>query len=915
MSQSIPVDPQVRIGHLENGLTYYIRHNEEPKGQANFYIAQKVGSILEEEEQRGLAHFLEHMCFNGTKNFPGNNVIKYCESIGVKFGADLNAYTSIDETVYNIDNVPVGNVPSAIDSCLLILHDWADGLLLEGDDIDHERGVIREEWRSRMNAQMRMYETLLPKAYPGNRYGERMPIGLLEVIENFPYKAIRDYYEKWYRPDQQGIVVVGDIDVDAVEGKIKDIFSTIETPVNPAERFYTPIENNQEPIIAIAKDKEQPYAISYVFMKHEPIPSEMKSDMTYLIMKYALGMADAMMQQRLAELAQSPEPPFVQGVVQDDDYFLSKTEGAYTGIALTGAEGIEEGVTAVYREMLRAIRNGFTESEYDRARADYLTYVESEYNQRDKKKSADFCSEYVRHFIDNEPIMGIENEFALAQQLAPNIPVQIVNQLMAQLVSPDSNLVVLVMAPDKEDVVYPTEESMKAAMAAVAAEDIAPYEDNVSDQALMEELPEGGHVKKVKDAKLGYKKYVLSNGVTFYLKSTDFNADQIIMNARSWGGTSYYKDSESINLRSVNEVMGIGGLGQFSATDLNKVLAGKKVSVNRTVSIYNEAISGSTTPKDFETMMQLVYLGFTDVRTDEEAFKSWQTRTRAALLNAEAQPTSSIQDTIYSTLYQNSAQIRPLKSYEIDQVDYARCMQIAKERFADASDFIFFFTGNIDEETIIPLIEKYLGGLPTSGKKEKLHKTDAAKLANGVNENVFERQMEVPSSIVVLLEKNKTKYSLKSEVLSDIAMQALGIVLMEEIREKEGGTYSIQADGAVQCVPEQYGMMQVVFQTDPEKVDYLTGRVNEIIADFAANGPSEENMSKAKEYMLKSYQENLRENRYHQNVMNEYVVYGIDFMTDYEKVVNEVTADQVRKVVVDLLKAGNHGKVIMNGVK
>ena len=323
----IPVDPNVKIGKLDNGLTYYIRHNEEPKGQANFYIAQKVGSILEDEEQRGLAHFLEHMCFNGTEHFPGNGVVKYCESIGVKFGADLNAYTSIDETVYNIDNVPVAKVPSAVDSCLWILHDWADGLLLLPEDIDGERGVIHEEWRSRQNAQMRMYEQFLPVIYPNNKYGERLPIGLMEVVDNFPYQVLRDYYEKWYRPDQQGIVVVGDIDVDEVEGKIKDIFGTIATPENPAERYYVPVEDNDETIVSIVKDKEFPYSQSYFFWKHDAYPDAMKGDMNYLVYQYALGMASMMMNERLKEFSQLPEPPFMQAQFgSDEDFFIAKTK-------------------------------------------------------------------------------------------------------------------------------------------------------------------------------------------------------------------------------------------------------------------------------------------------------------------------------------------------------------------------------------------------------------------------------------------------------------------------------------------------------------------------------------------------------------------------------------------------------------
>ena len=419
----IPVDPQVRIGHLDNGLTYYIRHNEEPKDQVNFYIAQKVGSVLEEESQRGLAHFLEHMCFNGTEKFPGNSLIAYLESIGVKFGADLNAYTSFDETVYNIDNVPV-TAPGAIDSCLWILHDWADGLLLTDEDIDHERGVIHEEWRTRRNAGIRMIEAAFPRMYPDCRYAERMPIGLVEVIDNFPYQVIRDYYHKWYRPDLQGVVVVGDIDVDEIEGKIRDIFGGIPAPVDPAERVYFPVGDNQEPEVIMVKDKEQPYAISMLFSKHDPYPDEMKGNLNYFVYDYAVSMIDIMMANRIQEMMDAPDPAFIQAQISDGEYYVAKTKSAFTGIAVTSEAGLDRGVTAVYREMLRAQRHGFTEGEYERARADYLAHVESAYNDRAKIKSRSLCKEYVRNFIENEPIPGIENEYALALKLAPKVVIK-----------------------------------------------------------------------------------------------------------------------------------------------------------------------------------------------------------------------------------------------------------------------------------------------------------------------------------------------------------------------------------------------------------------------------------------------------------------------------------------------------------
>ena len=907
----IPIDPNVRIGHLENGLTYYIRHNEEPKDQAHFYIAQKVGSILEEENQRGLAHFLEHMCFNGTEHFPGNGVIKYLETIGVQFGGDLNAYTSIDETVYNIDNVPV-TVPGAIDSCLWILHDWADGLLLEGEDIDKERGVIHEEWRSRQNAQMRMYEQILPKIFPNNKYGVRLPIGTMEVVDNFPYQAIRDYYEKWYRPDQQGIVVVGDIDVDAIEAKIKDIFGTIAKPVNPAERYYVPIEDNVEPIIAIAKDKEQPYSISYIFKKHEAFPNEMKSSMNYLIIDYALDVMNMMVSQRLNELAMQPEPPFMQADISDDDFFIAKTEGAVTGVAVTSDSGLQKGLTTVYREMLRIARNGFTASEYERARQEYLTRLENAFNEREKTKSVNYCSQYVRHFIDNEPIPGIENGYALANQLAPSIPVEIVNQVVAQLMGEPGNLVVVCMLPDKEGLATPTEAEVAAWMAAVEAEDIAPYEDSASDEPLISELPEGGTVTRVENAKFGYRKITLSNGVNVYVKPTDFKADQIILRAFSRGGISQYPAYEALDLRMANDFFGAGGLGSFSVTELTKALSGKQVSVTTNIGSLTESLSGTSTPKDFETMLQLTYLSFTALRSDEDAFRSLQSRMHASLVNQEMQPMSALQDSLNYALYRNNPFRTRVKAAELEKVNYERIMQIARERFANAADFDFVLTGNIDETEMMPLVAKYLGALPTSDKRETEKDINLYVVKGKVN-NVFSKKMETPMATVAMIVSGKEKYNLKNDLALDMLVQTLNIIFTEEIREKEGGTYGVSVASDFSMIPKPQQILQIVYQTDPDKYEYLNKRIIELLDDYAKNGPDEEVLSKVKEYLLKNYAENQRDNSYFSSILRAYLEDGIDFDTDYRKTVEGMTTADVAKALKKLMKQGNFKTVVMAG--
>lgn len=908
----IPMDPNVRVGKLENGLTYYIRQNNYPEGQANFYIAQKVGSVIEEENQRGLAHFLEHMCFNGTEKFPGNGVVKYLEGIGVKFGADLNAYTSIDETVYNIDNVPV-SVAGAIDSCLWILHDWAGGLLLEEEDIDKERGVIHEEWRQRNTAQQRMMEALAVEMYPDNRYGERFPIGTLEVIDNFPYSALRDYYEKWYRPDQQAIVVVGDINVDEVEAKIKGIFADLRMPENPAEREYYPVADNKEPIIALAQDKEQQYGVVYLFAKHDVFPSEFKSNMQYLVLDYAGAMFARMMGGRMSELAMHPDAPFVQASVSDGEYYLAKTKGAVSGVVVPKEGQMKEALSQLYREMLRAQRNGFTESEYVRARAEYLSSLESAFNERDKVKSQRYCKEYVRHFIDNEPVPGIENEYAIMNQIVPNISVEMVNQYVQSLMS-DSNLVVMAMLPEKEGLVHPTKEEIAQLLVEVAAEDIAPYVDKVSNEPLIAGEPVGGKVVKTKDAKFGYKQLTLSNGATVLIKKTDFKADQIVMSVVSKGGQALYDASEAVNLGQTIDVIENNGIGNFNTTDLQKILAGKKAGVSPFMNMYTEGMNGGSTPKDFETLMQLTYLQFTAPRLDDEAFASYKNKMKAMLENKELNPSTAMSDTISRVLYNNHPRTVRMKVTDVDKISDTRILEIYKERFANAADFTFIFTGAIDEATAIPLIEKYIGSLPASGDKEKF--VDAKINVNkGKIKNIFEKQMATPSATVLVLYTGKMKYSLKNNLLMSLTDQILDIIYTEEIREKEGGTYGVGVSGSLNSIPKPKATLQIMFQTDPDKREHLTGMAIDLLAKYAEEGPRQQDLDKVREYMLKKFAENQKENSYWDNLIYNQVTLGYDKYKDYEKILNSITINDLKKFAKSLLKQGNQIEISMVGVE
>ena len=904
----IPIDPNVRIGKLENGLTYYIRHNELPENRADFYIAQKVGSILEEENQRGLAHFLEHMCFNGTTNFPGKGIINWLETIGVRFGENLNAYTSIDETVYNINNVPVMR-DGIVDSCLLILHDWANDLTLADEEIDNERGVIHEEWRTGQGAMMRMYEQALPKAFEGSKYGHRLPIGTIEVIDNFPYQALRDYYEKWYRPDQQGIVVVGDIDVDKVEAKIKEIFSPIKMPANPAERVYEAVPENKEPIITIAKDKEQPSTMIYLWHKHPATPNEAKGQMVYLVQNYMFSMIESMLNARLQELRQSAEPPFINAGAENTNFLLAKTVEAFAGIAISKDDGIPTALAAIVREIERARKFGFTASEYARAKADYLRMLESAYNERDKMKNNQYVQEYVRHFIDNEPIPGIETEYALMNQLAPSIPVEAINSVLPQLIT-DENIVINIFGPDKEGMVYPTEAEILDILKKTKAEEITAYVDKVSDEPLMKETPKAGKIVKTEEGPFGSTALTLSNGVRVVVKNTDFKADEIRMRAFSPGGTSVFGTKEALQIKMLNSVAGLGGLGNFSNVDLEKVLAGKKASISASVSDLSEGLSGSCSPKDLETMLQLVYLSFTAPRMDNDAFESFKQRTKAALANQEADPSMALTDTLQREMYGNHPMAGRVKADMIDQTDYNRIMEMYKDRFKEAGDFTFLFVGNINLEEAKPLIETYLGGLPTINRKENYQdiKLDIQK---GTRKNLFEKQMETPKATVISIITGDCEYNLKNNLLMTMLSQTMSMVYLETVREKEGASYGVSAYGQLSRGIKDEAFFQIYFDTDPAKREKMEQIVMTELKNVAQDGPRPEHLAKVKEFLLKKHIENAKENGYWLGQLNNYYWYNTDMNTNYEQLVNELTVEDVKNFTKALLDQGNIIEVTM----
>ncbi len=908
-SQQIPVDKRVRIGKLDNGLTYYVAYNSYPKGQAEFYIAQKVGSIMEEENQRGLAHFLEHMCFNGTKNFPGNDIVKWCESVGIKFGYNLNAYTSIERTVYNISGVPTAR-ESVQDSCLLILHDWADDLLLDGEEIDAERKVIHEEWRSQTSPSQRILEKLLPKMYPGSRYGYRLPIGTMEVVDNFPYQALRDYYEKWYRPDLQGIMIVGDIDVDRIEAKIKELFSPIKMPENPAERTKFQVEDNKEPIYAIGTDKELTGQNINIMFKHDAVQPSEKNSVEYLKRGYITSMVSSMINNRFAEISKKADCPFSSAGCYDGTFMVSDSKGAFSGAA-NAKENVCAAFEVLYRELLRAKRHGFVQSEMDRYREDFLAALENEYKNRNKIKSNTLVEEYVEHFLDNEPIPSVEDYYEIMRGVANEVTLEDANKKVAELVNPDYNVVVVAMLPEKQGVAVPTEEQLDAIIKKVNAEQIDAYVDNVKTEPLIAKLPKKGKIKKeVVNKQFDAKEWYLSNGVKVVLKKTDYKDDEVLFSATANGGTSVFPESEASNLKVLPSVLRSYSLGSYSNNDLQKYYAGKNFSMALSASDYSRAITGYSVPKDMKEMMEYVYMAFNGLGADADEYAAMVSSRIASIKQNENNPRS-----IFSKRYMESFYKFPRKQAmtveDLEKANRERIVEMAKQMFSNAADFTFMFVGNFDEAVLRDLVEQYIATLPADAKKA----TKTAKLGlsmnKGTSEDNYTAKMEVPQVYAAIVCFGDAEYTSKNELMASMAGQIMSIRLNEKVREKEGATYSIGASCSLSLTGEEPLMMSVIFPMKPEKKDV----VNKIIKDeFVAmtKNVDDMEMQKVKEFMSKQHAERMKVNSGWLAAMSAYEKVPVNTFMHYDEVLNSISNKDVEKFVADLLKQNNYKVVFLN---
>ena len=901
----LPIDEAVRYGKLPNGLTYYIRHNALPENRVHFYIAQKVGSVQEEEAQRGLAHFLEHMCFNGTEHFPGDGIVKYCESIGVKFGENLNAYTSTDETVYNIDGVPVSE--SNIDSCLYILHDWADGLLLEPAEIDKERGVIHEEWRMRSSAFQRILNRQLPNLYPGSRYGERMPIGLMSVIDNFEPDFLRAYYEKWYRPDLQGIIVVGDIDVDQMEAKIKKIFSPIQPQENPAAYELYPVPDNDQPIFIVDKDKEQAQTIIFACYKHDPMPAELRGTMAYLAQNYIVNLATSTLNARLSELSKSSDCPFLAANVNYGGYLLSKTKDALTLTVIPKEGQTAAALQVALQELERANRFGFNASEIIRSREEYMSRLESIYNNREKQEHNFFTRQYVRHFLEGDAIPSMETEYQIMQALSKQIPAESVSAVIMELTaSTDTNFVCLALCPDKEELPTPTADELRQSVNAAHNANLEAYVDNVKDEPLVPQLPKPGKIVKETPADQGYTCWTLKNGARVFFKKTDFNESQVLFTATSKGGKSLMNDADFVNFELMDEVIGSTGIGNFTATELEKKLAGKQVSCTCVTGNATENLEGSSTPKDLRTLFELIYLRFQAPSNDPDSYNTLINTYRTQLANAEKLPEMAFADSLKRTFYGHHPRAERIHLADLDRADYARIKQIYAQRYQAGGDFDFFFTGNFDVDSLKLFTEQYIAPLKAVKKRENYDPKFRMEPVKGVVDNHFVRAMETPQAKFVQVWSGELPYTVKNRVVVNALSSILTQRYLKSIREEGSMAYSVGAYGSAEYGMNERYTLQVYCPVKPEKKDSALALVRLDIDKIAAEGVTPEELDKVKKFELKEFADNQRKNSWWHNLIEAKVVWNKETARDYEAILQNLTSDDLRDFVKNvLLKQSN----------
>lgn len=889
LTDPIPTDPKVAKGVLANGMTYYVRANSTPKNRADLYLVVRAGSVEEDDNQLGLAHFAEHLAFNGTKNFPKHELINYLESIGMEFGPEINAYTSFDETVYMI-KVPLDSA-KFMDKGLQVLYDWASQVTDADDEIEKERGVIHEEWRGGRDADERMMQKWLPVFLHNSKYADRLPIGKMEIVDHFAPELLRKFRKDWYRPDLEAVVVVGDFDQQAMVKQITETFSKIPATKVPREKITYDVPDHKETLVSVVTDKEAQYAVAQVYYKHPLKKSKTIGDYRQSIVE---GLYNGLINERLAELTQKENPPFLMANSGYGALFGPKS--VYNSVAVCQNGKIEVGLKAVLTENERVLKFGFTQTELERQKTAMLTSIENLFKEKEKQKSDEYAEEYKRNFLTTEePFPGIENEYKYYQAFIPEIKLEEVNALAQKWISKE-NRVVILTAPEVEGAVVPTETDIRRYLDEVEKTQIVAYADNVTDKPLIPVEPTAGTITSIRKIDpVDAEEWTLSNGAKVIVKSTDFKDDEILFSAYSLGGNSLYEQKDDVSAEIAPSILALSGLGDFDKVSLDKLLSGKAVSISPYISDLREGFGGGSSVKDAESLFQLIYMYFVGQRTDQSAFNSFMSRTAGALENKKSSPEAAFQDTLQVVSANYNPRKRPMSAEILKEADLSRINEINHERFSDASDFKFFFVGKIDKEALKQLVVKYLASIPSTHKNENW-KDDGIKEPSGIVEKTVYKGQDAKSMQYLVFHGNY-EYSRRNNLLISAVSKILTTRLLEVIREDKSSVYYIDANPSISRFPEPKYSLAINYGADPAKLAELKDAVFAQIKDIATKGPTATDLQKAKEKLLRERETNLRENKYWLSVLsNTWFNSDADFSQfgDYERIVNSFTIDDVK---------------------
>ncbi|WP_432410745.1 M16 family metallopeptidase [Rasiella sp. SM2506] len=898
-SSKIPLNPNVKKGTLENGLTYYIQNNGKPADKLELRLVVNAGSILETEDQLGLAHFMEHMNFNGTKNFQKNELVDYLQSIGVKFGADLNAYTSFDETVYIL---PIPSDDSEkLEKGFQILEDWAHNATLTDEAIDDERGVVLEEYRLGLGPNKRMMQEYLPKLMYGSQYAKRLPIGTKENLDNFEYKDVRDYYKNWYRPDLMAVIAVGDLDPSELEAKIKKHFGGIAKPKSPKKREEFSMPNHEETLVAIASDTEAPFTqIQIVYKDKFKAPTietvaDFKDDL-------AKDLFATMINNRLTELTNSPNPPFVFGFSYYGGTF-ARGKNAYQSVASTSETGQLEGLKALLEENERVKQYGFQPGEFDRAKAAIMARLEKSYNDRDKQESNRIIGQYVQNYLDDAPAPGVAWQYETTKTFLPTIKLEDVSKLINTFIH-DDNRVIILTGPEKDALKKVTEAEVLKLLKDVQNSKIEPYKDNVVRKDLVEKLqPKGSITNTQTNTDIGFTTLTLSNGAKVIYKKTDFKNDEVLFEAFSFGGNSLYSDKELLATNYANGGINEAGIGGLSKTDLSKMMSGKIASVSPSIGLTTENLRGQAAPKDLETLFQMVYLYFTDVNKDAEAYQSFISKQKSFLANIMSNPNFYFSDQIDKFQNQGNPRYIGFPSVEdLDAADYDLAYTKFLERFEDAGDFNFYFVGNVDEVKLKEFSEKYIASLPTTNSNETFNPTTFRR-KDIHQKKVIYKGADPKSMVNITWREDDVPYNEEEKVLVEALGEVLTIKLIEKLREEEGGVYGAGANGNFRKLSYPGVTFSISFPCGPENVDKLVAAALAEVEKIKADGPTQKDVDKVKEAVLVENKENLEKNNFWMQTLVTAATENrpIHTFVDAKGELETITAKGIQKVAVKYL--------------